>query len=538
MSTKTKRQPAKERAAYDVNEEWTEADLALLAELKEAEERLPADAPRALLSVRLSVFSDDTTSPVRQELDLRLLAREKEHRVAGVASDLNVSATKVPPWKRKALGDWLNNRVPEFDALLFWKLDRFIRNLNDLNVMVRWSETYAKNLISKHDPIDLTTTMGKMMVQLLGGVEEIEAANTKTRVESLWNYAKTQTNWVVGKPAYGYKTSRNEDGKTSLVINPLPYKALREAWKLIVEDDVSTSETVRKLKESELVPQSTTTSTMISRLRNPALLGYRVEEDKQGGIRRSKVILGSDAKPIKVADPIFTEEEWDALQAKLDSRGKNQPHRQPSGATKFLGVMKCVDCGTNTIVHHTRNKFGDYAYLRCQGCKSGGLGFPDPNAVYEALVQQVLSVLGDFSVETREYARGEENRKEVKRLEEAITYYMKGLEPGGRYTKTRFTREQAESTLDQMIADLEAIDPESTKDRWVYVKGDKTFRQHWEEGGMDAMTQDLLRAGITCEVTRIKVPKKRAPNVHLKLKLPKDVRKRLIVKNDDFAEVF
>lgn len=33
---------------------------------------------------------------------------------------------KVPPWKRKELGDWLNNRAPEFDEILFWKLDRFV----------------------------------------------------------------------------------------------------------------------------------------------------------------------------------------------------------------------------------------------------------------------------------------------------------------------------------------------------------------------------------------------------------------------------
>ncbi|MGW1149603.1 recombinase family protein, partial [Streptomyces sp. NPDC002454] len=84
--------------------EWTASDLALLEDLKKAEALLPADAPRALLSIRLSVLTEDTTSPVRQELDLRLLAREKGCRVVGVASDLNVSATKVPPWKRKELG--------------------------------------------------------------------------------------------------------------------------------------------------------------------------------------------------------------------------------------------------------------------------------------------------------------------------------------------------------------------------------------------------------------------------------------------------
>lgn len=182
-------------------------------------------------------------------------------------------------------------------------------------------------------------------------------------------------------------------------------------------------------------------------------------------MRRSRLVLGHDGKPIQVGPPVFTEEEFEELQAALDSRGKNQPARQPNGATKFLGVLKCVTCETNMIVHHTRNKHGEYAYLRCQGCKSGGLGFPDPTAIYNRLVEDVLSVVGDYKVEAREYARGEEARREVKRLEESIAYYMAGLEPGGRLTKTRFTREQAEQTLDNLIAELEAIDPETTQDR-------------------------------------------------------------------------
>ncbi|QAY17731.1 serine integrase [Streptomyces phage Asten] len=533
-----KRQPAAERAAYNIDAEWTEADLALLQELEEAEARLPLDAPRALLSVRLSVFTDDTTSPVRQELDLRQLAREKGLRVIGVASDLNVSATKVPPWKRKSLGDWLSNRAPEFDALLFWKIDRFIRNLNDLNVMVRWSETYSKNLISKNDPIDLTTTMGKMMVQLLGGVAEIEAANTKTRVESLWDYTKTQGEWLVGKPAYGYMTQRDETGKVVLVIDPEASEALHLARELAI-GGMAARVVADELKTRELVTGGLTASTLLRRLRNPALLGYRVEENKETtGMRRSKLLYGRDGKPIRVADPIFTQEEFDSLQAVLDARGKNQPPRHVGGATKFLGVLKCVNCETNMIVHHTRNKHGDYAYLRCQGCKSGGYGSPNPTEVYDRLVEQVLAVLGDFPVETREYARGEEMRKELKRLEESIAYYMKELEPGGRYTKTRFTQDQAEGTLDKLIAELEAIDPESAKDRWVYVAGGKTFREHWEQGGMEAMSLDLLRAGIKVQVTRTKVPKVRAPEVHLKLMIPKDVRQRLVIRPDDFGDTF
>lgn len=177
---------------YDGGPEWTTSALAQLENLKRAEALLPENAPRALLSVRLSVLTADTTSPVRQELDLRLLARQKGYRVVGVASDLNVSATKVPPWRRRELGEWINNRVPEFDALLFWKLDRFIRRVTDLSAMIEWCERYGKNLVSKHDAIDLSTTLGRSMVTLIGGIAEIEAANTSTRVTSLWDYARTQ----------------------------------------------------------------------------------------------------------------------------------------------------------------------------------------------------------------------------------------------------------------------------------------------------------------------------------------------------------
>ncbi|NIY65382.1 recombinase family protein [Streptomyces malaysiensis] len=537
MGKRTKSRSAAERQTYNVEAEWTEADLALLEELKKAESLLPDDAPRALLSVRLSVLTDDTTSPVRQELDLRIKAREMGCRVVGVASDLNVSATKVPPWKRKQLGDWLNNRAPEFDALLFWKLDRFVRRLSDLSTMIDWCLKYGKNLVSKHDSIDLTTTAGKIMVTIIGGIAEIEAANTSTRVASLWDYAKTQKEWIIGKPTYGYMTDEDENGKLTLVFDPTAYKALHWSRRMALRG-VSARRQVKVLKRAELVTQGLTPSTQLRRLKNPGLMGYRVEEDKNGGQRRSKLILGKDGRPIKIAEPIFTEEEYETLQAALTMRAKGQPARQPGGATKFLGVLICKDCETHMTVQNTTNKFGTYKYLRCGACKSGGLGAPNPDEIYNRLVEDVLSAIGDFPVQTREYAQGAEARKEVKRLEESVAYYMKELEPGGRFAKTRFTREQAEETLDKLIAELGAIDPETTQDRWVNVHNGKTFRERWEDGGMEAMAADLVRVGIKCEVSRNKIPKVRAPEVHLRLLVPKDVRERLILKEDDFAARF
>lgn len=48
---------------------------------------------------------------------------------------------------------------------------------------------------------------------------------------------------------------------------------------------------------------------------------------------------------------------------------------------------------------------------------------------------------------------------------------------------------------------------------------------------MEAMTADLYRVGIRCEVTRTRMPK-----VHLRLLIPKDVGERLVIREDDFAE--
>lgn len=339
------------------------------------------------------------------------------------------------------------------------------------------------------------------MVTVVGGIAEIEAANTSTRVASLWDYNKTQSDWLVGKPAYGYETAENEDGRVVLTLDRDAYRALHRCRNAATGDKpASARRMVKVLVRAGLGGPGLTASTQLRRLRNPALMGYRVEEDKNGGVRRSKIVLGSDAKPIRVADPIFTEDEFNSLQEALDHRGKNQPTRRPDGATKFLGVLICNDCGSNMTVQNNRDKDRAYSYLRCGKCKAGGYGAPNPAEIYGKLVDDVLRALGDEPVVTREYRLGAKARKEQQRLEQSISYYMTGLEPEGRFTQARFTKEQAEKTLDDLIKQLEAVDPESTKDRWV--------------------------EGV------------RAPHIHMKLMIPKDVRDRLTLKEDDFAEAF
>ncbi|MGW3816616.1 hypothetical protein [Streptomyces sp. NPDC005046] len=54
---------------------------------------------------------------------------------------------------------------------------------------------------------------------IIGGIAGIEAADTSTRVAGLWDCTKTQSEWLVGKPAYGYETTEDENGKVVLAVD-------------------------------------------------------------------------------------------------------------------------------------------------------------------------------------------------------------------------------------------------------------------------------------------------------------------------------
>lgn len=237
---------------------WGEAEILELRDLKRRAALLPANATRALLSLRLSVLTEETTSPQRQELDLYRMAVDRNSRPVGVARDLGVSATKVPPWKRKELGDWIKNRSPEFDEILFWKLDRFVRRISDLHMMIDWCKEFDKTFAAKNDPIDLKTEFGQFMVTIIAGMARIEAANTGVRVESLWQFARSSKRWVIGKPVYGYTTEKDTEGHQNLVINPAQARVLRWAYQAVTrsKNPISLYRACKILNRAGVLPRT------------------------------------------------------------------------------------------------------------------------------------------------------------------------------------------------------------------------------------------------------------------------------------------
>lgn len=137
-------------------------------------------ALRALIVVRLSRVTDDTTSPERQRSEAERVCNERGWTVVGVAEDLDVSGGKSP-WDRPALASWLD-RPEDYDVIVFFRLDRLVRSVAHLWKMVEWSEDHGVTLVSATEPhFDLSDRFGRLIVALVATVAELELDGIRER---------------------------------------------------------------------------------------------------------------------------------------------------------------------------------------------------------------------------------------------------------------------------------------------------------------------------------------------------------------------
>jgi putative DNA-invertase from lambdoid prophage Rac len=83
-------------------------------------------------------------------------------------------------------------KARKIDVVLVWKLDRFARSLLDLVGMLNELTQLGVAFISIKDQIDMTTSAGRLMMQILGAFGEFEASMIKERVNAGLKAAKAR----------------------------------------------------------------------------------------------------------------------------------------------------------------------------------------------------------------------------------------------------------------------------------------------------------------------------------------------------------
>ncbi|WP_246260134.1 recombinase family protein [Streptomyces typhae] len=361
----------------------------------------PTETLRGVRCIRLSVRTDETTSPERQ--------READDAAAAAlgidfgrgaalreAVDLDVSASKVGPFDRPQLGGWLK-RPADFDALVFWRFDRAIRDMGDMHELAKWARKHRKMIafaegigggrlvFDFRNPMD---PMGELMMLMLAFAAQVESQSIKDRVTGAQAaMRKMPLRWRGGgKPAYGYLPAPMpaEFGGVgwTLVPDPVAVEVVERIIALLL-DGKSTGAIAKILNTDGVLSPSAHWTAYQARVKNktataegepakrpaqwngqtiarmltsPALMGWKMHKGNPVRDDQGAPVMATTA-------PILTREEFDQVGALLAPKRTEEkaPERKGSGAL-LLRVVHCAGCGSRMYLNKSSGNYQCSSY--------------------------------------------------------------------------------------------------------------------------------------------------------------------------------
>lgn len=284
---------------------------------------------------------DNTSLPEQREIcEATIKARGWELVGAYVDEGLSGTDSNRPAW-RQMLQDARDGKV---DAVVVSKLDRFARKaLDAIRETDRLSEM-GVDLVLVKEQIDMSTPQGKMMRTMMAGFAEMERDTIVARTAAGQRAKGRSGGWAGSKPPFGW---RLEGLKKDA--HPVPdereREVLRAMHQLFVKERLSTAEVADRLNLMGLRPRQAATwqyQTVRQTATNPSLWtgetswgaattgNYRPHR-KVTKMNRDGSPKYGDTVTVALGDPVFTRQEWQALQRAVNRRAgwtPSAPQRQ------------------------------------------------------------------------------------------------------------------------------------------------------------------------------------------------------------------
>lgn len=124
--------------------------------------------------------------------ELREWCAIQKHKIVVEYVDHGISGTKKSRPQLNRLMKDATKGLQDFEAVVVWRLDRFGRSLRHLLEAVTELQEAGVSFISQKDGFDLTTSIGKLMFQLLGAFAEFERNVIAERVKAGLKNAKAK----------------------------------------------------------------------------------------------------------------------------------------------------------------------------------------------------------------------------------------------------------------------------------------------------------------------------------------------------------
>ncbi|MFC7883645.1 recombinase family protein [Streptomyces sp. NPDC057376] len=489
---------------------------------------------RGLSVLRLSVLTDETTSPERQRA-----ANEEAARALGIelspereAVDLGVSASKTTPFERPELGAWLE-RPADWDALVCWRFDRLVRSMADVFALAEWAKAHRKMIVFAEGPggrlvLDFRNPLDPithLLVMVFAFAAEMEAQAIRERVNGAQAAMRTmELRWRGARPPYGYMPQELETGGWTLVQDPKAVKVIERIMRDLFAG--KTASTVSTELNAEGVPsprdhwslrqgRKTGGKTGATKGKNVSREKFSWRPAMLSRLMRSYALLGwktHDGNPVRdsngapvmsTTEPILTREEFDAIGSLLDSRKTKQTPRKDSKAL-LLGVIFCASCGGRVYADLQKGTY------KC-GYSSRGQQCERPVNVRmdwaESRVEEkFLAAVGGLRVTEIKVTAGYDPAPEIAAT---LAEYEEHQKQEGRQRSqaARDAWQRRADALDSRLAELESR--EKVEPKREVVATDRTYADEWASAGVTARRDMLTDAGARFVVNRLE-PKKPA----------------------------
>ncbi|MEV4433312.1 recombinase family protein [Streptomyces sp. NPDC049585] len=502
-----------------------------------------AETLRGVRCIRLSVRTDETTSPERQREADDIAAASLgidfgEGDALREAVDLDVSASKIGPFDRPQLGGWLA-RPEDFDALVWWRFDRAIRSMADMHELAKWARAHRKMLVFAEgigggrlvfdfrNPMDPTSEL--MMMMMLAFAAQVETQSISDRVAGAQAaMRRMELRWRGGgRPPYGYLPAPmpKEHGGVGWTLVPDPeavkiieriiaelisgktlhaiaqglnadkirtpaehWKAYKARSKGTAEKDTPDSTESGKPKKR---PAQWVSETIRRMLKNPALLGWKMH--------KGNPVRDDHGNPVMATEtPILTREEFDQVGALVTPKptAEKAPRRKDSPAL-LLRVIHCAGCGGRMYLNTSSGNYGCSSYKYGTYC-------PAPATVratwvHEYVTDQFLQMAGPVRITRVTEIPGYDPQPEIDATVAEMEEHDE--QKGRRKSKAGMAAWQRRAdALEARLAERERR--EKTEARRIVVPTGRTFADEWHAADTERRRAMLVDAGARLDVKR------------------------------------
>lgn len=308
-----------------------------------------------------------------------------------VADDYDDPAFSGGNMDRPALKRLLEDiEVGKVDIVVVYKIDRLTRSLADFSKMVDVFERQGVSFVSVTQQFNTTTSMGRLMLNILLSFAQFEREVTGERIRDKISASKKKGMWMGGIPPLGYDVVNRR-----LVPNESEAKLVRHIFKRFVELGSGTL-LVRELKLDGVTSKSWTTQD--GRVRH----GVRIDKALVYKLLHNRTYLGE----LRHKDqwypaehlPIVERELWDQAHAILATNGRVRGNAIRAKVEFLLkGIVFGHDGRALSPWHTTKKNGRRYRYyLPQRDAKehAGASGLPRlPAAELEAAVLDQLRTL-------------------------------------------------------------------------------------------------------------------------------------------------